>query len=221
MTIRTARPYAAKAIVEHEFDVDQLNIFVTFRFAMDQTVKPVNDLWLCEVNDAPEAVTASAWQDAWTMLLTVEDIDVLPARVTLEYDGPDENLRITWNKQWEPWGPIVSVELPPVSTTRIFSTGPGPQAAVDVANVNILFLDCSGNDITILDFVGGIDGQVLHLARLCASANDIKLTHQSLGGNQDILLHRGLDETLTGEYGGWVLACNGDDWYDTSHAKHV
>lgn len=106
--IRTARPYAAKAIVEHEFDTDHLNVWVTFRFAMDQTVKPGNDLWLVEVDAIEKVVTASAWQDEWTMLLTVDDIVSIPDRVTLEYDGPAESLRITWGKQWEPWGPILS-----------------------------------------------------------------------------------------------------------------
>lgn len=108
MVIRTARPYAAKAIVEHEFDTDHLNIWVTFRFSMDQTVKPAHNLWLVEVDDVVKAVTASAWQDAWTMLLTVPGVTSIPDRVTLEYDGPDPNLRITWEKQWEPWGPILS-----------------------------------------------------------------------------------------------------------------
>lgn len=219
--IRTARPYAAKAVIEHEFDTDHLNIFVTFRFAMDQTTKPANVLWICEVDDIVKAVTDSAWQDAWTMLLTVPDIAVLPDRVTLEYDGPDENLKITWDKQWEPWGPIVSVELPPVYTTRIFSAGPAPQDDVDISNVNVLFLDCSANAIVIGGFVGGVNGQVLHIARLCATVNDATLEHNEGTANQNIFLHVGIDETLTGEYGGWNLVCNGTNWYDVSHAKHV
>ena len=214
-------PYAAKAIIEHEFDTDHLNIFITFRFSMDQLFKPPNDLWLCEVDDIEKPVTASVWQDAWTLLLTVPGVAVLPDRVTLEYDGPHPDLHITWNKQWEPWGPIVSVELPPVYTTRIFSTGPGQQNAVDVSNVNILFLDCSANDIVIGGFVGGVNGQVLDIARLCAAANNATLKHNAGSGNQDIFLHVGLDETLTGEYGGWNLVYNGSNWYDVSHAKHV
>ncbi|MBA7606360.1 hypothetical protein ES703_13508 [subsurface metagenome] len=215
------RPYAAKAIVEHEFDTDHLNVFVTFRFAMDQTVKPAHDLWVCEVNDEEEFVEASTWQDAWTLLLTVPNIAVNPDRVTLEYNGPDKNLRITWEKQWEPWGPIVSIEIPPVYTTRTFSTGPAQQNDVDVSNVNVLFLDCSANDIVIGGFVGGANGQVLHIVRLCAAANDATLKHNAGTGNQDIFLHAGGDETLTGEYGGWTLACDGSNWYDVSHAKHV
>lgn len=215
------RPYAAKAIIEHEFDTDHLNMFVTFRFKMDQTVKPANDLWILKVNGILKAIATSVWQDAYTMLLTAPGVAVLPDRVTLEYDGPDENLRITWDKQWEPWGPIVSLELPPVTETRIFSTGPAQQDAVDVSNVKVLFLDCSANDVVIAGFVNGIDGQVLHICRLCAAANDATLKFDIATGNQRILLHAGGDETLTGEYGGWCLACNGTNWYDMSHSKHV
>ncbi len=215
------RPYAAKAIIEHEFDTDHLNVYVTFRFSMDETVKPPDELWLVEADDVLKPVSASAWQDAWTLLLTVPDIVVNPDRVTLEYDGPDENLKITWDKQWEPWGPIVSVELPPVYTTRTFSTGPAQQNDVDISGINVLFLDCSGNDIVIGGFVDGVNGQVLHICRLCAAANDATLKHNFANGNQRIFLHKGADETLTGEYGGWCLACNGTNWYDMSHAKHV
>ena len=188
---------------------------------MDVTVKPDDSLWLCEVEDVVKEVTASTWQDAWTLLLTVDGIDVLPDRVTLEYDGPVNNLKTTWNKQWEPWGPIVSVELPPVYTTRTFTTGPAAQDDVDVSNVNILFIDCSGNSITIGGFVGGVNGQVLHIARTEACANTVALEHNEGTGNQDIMLHAGIDESLGNEFGGWNLACDGSTWYDCSHAKHV
>ncbi|GAI10272.1 unnamed protein product [marine sediment metagenome] len=115
-------PYAAKAIIQHEFDVDHLNVWVTFRFAMRTSSKPlaepvVHDVmpllerWLCEVDDVPKAVTDSAWQDAWTLLLTVPGIAENPDRVLLEYNGPDEDLRISWEKQWEPWGPILSLDV--------------------------------------------------------------------------------------------------------------
>lgn len=216
-----AYPYAAKAVVEHVFDVDHLDVYMTFRFSMDESVKPPNALWLCEVNDVLKPVTVSAWQDAWTMLLTVPNIPVLPGQVTLQYDGPHEDLRITWGKQWEPWGPIVSVALPPVSTTRTFSTGPAQQNAVDVSNVNVLFLNCVANDITIGGFIGGVNGQVLNIAKICPAANDTTLKHADVAGTQKLYLHRGADETLTGEFGGWILVCDGSNWYDASHAKHV
>ena len=102
------RPYAAKAIIEHQFVTDHLLLWVTFRFAMDQTVKPANAKWICRVEDVIKAITVSAWSDAYTMLLTTEAIASIPELVTLEYDGPGEDLRISWQKQWEPWGPILS-----------------------------------------------------------------------------------------------------------------
>ncbi|MBA7692528.1 hypothetical protein ES703_101095 [subsurface metagenome] len=188
---------------------------------MDETVKPPNTLWLVEVDDVLKPVSESAWQDPWTMLLTVPDVVVLPDRVTLEYEGPSADLRITWEKQWEPWGPIVSLELPPVYTTRTFSTGPGQQNDVDVSNVNILFIHCGANDIVIGGFVGGVNGQVLHVTKTCIAAHDVTMKHIAGSGNQDIYLHAGGDETLRGEYGGWTLACDGSSWYDISHAKHV
>lgn len=215
------RPYSAKAIIEHEFDADHLNLFVTFRFTMDQTVKPAHDLWLCQVDHVDKPITVSAWQDAWTLLLTVPDVVVLPDRVTLQYAGPSPDLRITWQKQWEPWGPIVSVELPPVQTTRTFSTGPAPQDDVDVSNVNVLFIDASANAITIGGFVGGTNGHVLHIARIDHTLNDVTLENHEATGNQDIHLHAEADETLTDEHGGWTLVCDATAWYDVSHAKHV
>lgn len=221
MVTRQLRPYAAKAIIEHQWDIDHLDIYVTFRFSMDQTVKPDNEVWLVEINEVPKAVTISTWQDAWTMLLTIPNIVARPEQVTLEYDGPDPNLRITWQKQWEPWGPIVSAEILPVRTTRTFSTGPAPQDDVDVSGINVLFLDCSANAVIIGAFIGGENGQRLYLARLCAAVNAMTLEHNEGTGNQNIFLHKGLDESLTGEYGGWMLVCDGSNWYDTSHAKHV
>ena len=87
--------------------------------------------------------------------------------------------------------------------------------------INTLFINCSGNAVTIGGFKGGINGQVLHLVRACATANAVTIEHNEGGGYQDIFLHRGADEVLTGEYGGWSFACNGSNWYDLSHAKHV
>ena len=109
MSFSWLTPYAAKAIITHDFDTDHLNVFVTFRFCMDTNVTPANAKWICKLDGVTKAVTASAWQDPFTMLLTIGAIGALPARVTLAYDGPDPNLRITWLKQWEPWGAITSI----------------------------------------------------------------------------------------------------------------
>ncbi len=104
------QPYAVKAIIEHTFDTDHLDIWITFRFSMETANKPANAKWICEVNDIVKAVTASAWQDQWTILLTVDAIASIPDKVTIEYDGPSPLLTTTWGKQWEPWGPILSAD---------------------------------------------------------------------------------------------------------------
>jgi len=111
MTVPTQYPYAAKAIIQHEFNTDHLDVYVTFRFTMNQDLTPAHALWKCEVDAVVKAITVSAWLDAWTILLTVPAVALWPDKVTLEYDGPDENLIITWGKQWEPWGPIISADM--------------------------------------------------------------------------------------------------------------
>lgn len=115
-------PYAAKALIEHEFDTDHLNIWLTFQFAMDiETIPPGEtepvpvmpplDKWVVYVDDVDKTVSASEWVDDWTLLLTVPDIGSRPDRVLVKYKGPHPDLRISWHKQWEPWGPILSLDV--------------------------------------------------------------------------------------------------------------
>ena len=90
---------------------------------------------------------------------------------------------------------------------------------IDVSGVNILFINPSAA-VVIGGFTGGVNGQVLHLA-IIAAAENVTLEHLEGVGDQDVVLHKGVDETLASEYGGWVLACDGSYWYDVSHAQHV
>lgn len=92
----------------------------------------------------------------------------------------------------------------------------------DVSGVNTLFVNTAGvgNDIVIGGLVGGVDGQILRIA-VIDNTNTTTILHVE-GHNQDIYLHKGADETLSAPfYGGWVFSCNGVNWYDTGHAKHV
>lgn len=104
-------PYAAKAVIQHEWHTNHLHVWVTFARAMHVDAKPPNNVWLCEADDTPRAIFSSAWQDAWTLLLTTVNFEGSPARVLLEYDGPNPLLRTTASKQWEPWGPILSLDI--------------------------------------------------------------------------------------------------------------
>lgn len=96
----------------------------------------------------------------------------------------------------------------------------GPTDDLDISDVNTVFIDCSSNAVTIGGLVGGTLGQEIHFVRLCDTANNVTLEHNE-GVNQPLLLHKGQDETLNGEYGGWEFICNGTSWFDISHAKHV
>jgi hypothetical protein len=104
-------PYAAKAIIQHEWQTDHLNLWLTFNYQMRQTTKPLDTVWLLYVDTVPKTVVSSTWQDAYTLLLASETLAASPTRVLLAYDGPSQNLTTSWYKQWEPWGPILSFDL--------------------------------------------------------------------------------------------------------------
>jgi hypothetical protein len=115
-------PYAAKAIIQHEWVSTHLNIWLTFRHQMRRSSNPLAeppvydimpplDLWLIKADGVDVAVVASEWVDQFTLLLTSNTVASAPARVTLEYNGPNQNLEIIWRKQWEPWGPILSLDI--------------------------------------------------------------------------------------------------------------
>jgi hypothetical protein len=197
------RPYAAKAKIEHEFGAGHLNVYVTFRFAMETTIDPLAEpvvhdvmpplnLWLCEVDDVEKAVTASAWQDAWTLLLTVPDIAVYPDRVTLEYDGPNENLRITWDKQWEPWGPILSTDIGrmPGFIDR------GDPADYDYAKED-LTIDGDWHDMDLSGIVPVGAKAVFIIGHLQGNAVDWKISFRKKG-NVNEIVHSGMETLRAG-----------------------
>ena len=96
----------------------------------------------------------------------------------------------------------------------------GPTDDLDVSGVSVVFIDTSSNNVTLGGTVGGVDGQVLHIA-IHDSTNTTTLEDVEGTGNQDFYLHAEADEVLTG-MGGWIFVNhNGDHWYDISHAKHV
>jgi hypothetical protein len=112
-------PYAAKAIVQHEFDTDHLNIYLTFSQQMNVATKPDNSLWLVKLEGILTAITSSEWLDVFTLKLVINDVEEIPDRVTVAYDGPVKELNISdesgiyidgikYGKQWEPFGPIPS-----------------------------------------------------------------------------------------------------------------
>jgi hypothetical protein len=109
-------PYAYGANINHVFDTDHLQVYVTFRHPMQrsaipQATPPVYDwyplpvFWLLEADEVEVDIISAEWLDEHTLLLTSDTVASEPTGVTLEYAGPDEKLCTTWGKQWEPWGP--------------------------------------------------------------------------------------------------------------------
>jgi len=88
----------------------------------------------------------------------------------------------------------------------------------NVAGVNTMWITTSGGAVVLGGLTGGVDGQVLYVIRK-DTTNDLTLENEEGAGTQDFIMHQGSDEIIDG--GGVVLVCDGSDWYDVSHAKHV
>ena len=88
----------------------------------------------------------------------------------------------------------------------------------DVSGINVLFVNITANKI-LGGLSGGVDGQVLHVVYKGNYTATLTVEDTEGVGTQDIYTHTRLDETIDG--GGYTLVCDGSDWYDTSHARHV
>lgn len=240
MSVLRPWPYAAKAVIQWEYSNTTLRIWIIFRHPMDQTVKPPIALWVTTAAGVGNPPDGSNWQDEHTFVIWHTGIAVNPGRVLLAYDGPHEDLRTTWGKQWEDWFKILGIEVPydwrdiidvDVVNARVTINGmlllshssitTGTYNALDVKGLNILYLNCGAGDVIINGFINGVLNQLLFIARTESSANDATMSHNNAAGNQKLWLHAMGDETLNGKFGGWNLVCTGIAWYDISHAKHV
>ena len=108
-----------------------------------------------------------------------------------------------------------------IASATLDLSAAGPTDNLDVSGVNTVFVDTSGNNVTLGGTVGGVDGQILCVL-VHDATNNFTIEHNEGTGNQDFILHAGADEVMTAEYGGWVFVNDGGDhWHDASHAKHV
>lgn len=233
-------PYAALAIVHYQHVPPALDVWVTFRHPMDTSVKPPLAKWILKADGVQKAVQDSEWIDAYTIRLDRGLAGDHREDITLAYNGPDENLRTTWDKQWEPFGPIQALDVSynwetilvvDVLNARVTINGvfllttktwaAGGFTNVDVSDKNIIFLDNTAGAITINSLANGINGQILYFPLIAAAGNNVTMKHVAGTPGQQIYCHAMADEILNGEYGGWILVCNGTSWFDISHAKHV
>ena len=233
-------PYASKPYIQSEFKVDRLVIRITFKYPMDTDVEPAANLFTVKVDGVDKTVAGVNWVDEYTLSFQVTGIPAAPARVLCTYAGPSEDLRILWQKQWEPWTKILCNLIPfdwqsvldvDVDNARVTVNGilalttlnvtNGTYKDLDVSGANVLFLDASSGDIILQGLKGGVKGQVLYIAVTVNCANDATCVHNSLLATQKLLLCDLNDETRVNELGGWMLVCDSTHWYDLSHAKHV
>ena len=104
------------------------------------------------------------------------------------------------------WRPIIPPRL--VETMTDFDT------------VHYHPISSSGYDVWVgFDPTAGLgdgDGAVV-----IDATNNTTLEHAEGTGNQDLFMHKGADESLLAEFGGWHMWCDGSNWFDVSHAQHV
>ncbi len=91
---------------------------------------------------------------------------------------------------------------------------------LDVSGVNTVFINISA-DIVLGGLVGGVNGQIVNFVFIGNFVNHCRFEHaEGIGGStQDFINHVAVDEDI--DHGGCIYVCNGTNWYDVSHAKHV
>jgi hypothetical protein len=145
-------PYAAKATIEHEFNIDHIGIWVTFRLPMKICSDPINNptvfdvkppdaKWIVEIDGIETAISSSDWLDQFTMHLLIENAAASPSELYVSYDGPDYSLRTSWGKQWEPWSKITSTDI----NFTLWQTGMIILWSGSIATIPIGWLLCDGS----------------------------------------------------------------------------
>lgn len=107
-----------------------------------------------------------------------------------------------------------------ISSATLTVTTANDGADIDVSGVNYIFIDSSGGVISIDDFQGGVNGQILHIV-IVDNTSQVTFVDTS-GAHQEMFLHSEANLVVAaGDRGGVTLVCNGTHWYNVSHAKHV
>jgi len=97
-------------------------------------------------------------------------------------------------------------------------------ANIDVGGINTIFVDIVPDSVVIDNFQNGVAGQILRIViRTVGEATKTLTINDQSGSNQEIYLHDTGSNLVIGaaDRGGVNLICDGTNWYDISHAKHV
>ena len=87
-----------------------------------------------------------------------------------------------------------------------------------VSGINILFVNIASN-IILGGLTGGVNGQVLYVVYKGNYTSTLTAEDTEGVGDQNLYMHTRADEVIDG--GGFTFVCNGSDWFDSSHARHV
>lgn len=124
-----------------------------------------------------------------------------------------------WNQSGETILPNTATNLAipgAITSGTLTITTANDGDSINVSDVNILFIDSSGGDITITGFTGGVNGQIIYLANIVTD-NDVTIQH-GVSVAQDIFLNGEDDILINNDYGGVILISNGVSWFESAHA---
>lgn len=148
-------PYAAKATVEFAYTAGRIELYATFNRRMQRYIRPLTGTppaplmplighWGIMADTSSVDVASSSWLDEWTLQLITENFAPYPTTVTLEYLGPDPGLKTAWDKQWEPFGPILAIDL----TKTLWKTGMILLWSGSIATIPMGWVLCNGSNGT-------------------------------------------------------------------------
>ncbi|MCD4681133.1 MAG: hypothetical protein K8S00_12180 [Bacteroidales bacterium] len=83
----------------------------------------------------------------------------------------------------------------------------------DVSDANVVWINTGSGNVTIGGFTGGVAGQVVHIVVIDAH-NTATIEHDEGVAGQDFYLNGDADHELVSTYGGWILICDGSNWYE-------
>lgn len=190
-----------------EVKINTMNLTITRDVAGESFVKLHNtaggiEPWVKWVLNDNNAGTHYVYFDAYTADSTFLGYSFLNGSVGIGMTDPHSKLEVG--------GAISSATLTITASSD----------TTDVSGVNTVFINPSAANVIIGGFTGGVAGQVLYVA-ITGIAHTTTLENQEgIGGSQNIYLCDESDDTLD-DYGGWVLICDGTNWYDCGHAKHI
>ena len=118
--------------------------------------------------------------------------------------------------------PNSKLEVDGAISSAVLAVTSANDGTIAVGGINHIFIDASTAAVVINDFTGGVAGQVMHLVIKTPDASNTVTITDTSGSNQELYNHSEANYVFAvNERGGFIFICDGTNWYDVSHAKHV